>query len=223
MYMRPGFELFDATLHPWFTSGDLSHPPRCIIKSHELPDSALVDFEATFVHLVRDGRDVVVSKYFYESEFLVKNGLSAGPGKPFDRYVEETAAEWSRYVDAWRDRAGASARYEDFLADPVAALRELLLALTGEERRSEDLAPIVARYTREKFAASLGAAFQHNTFVRKGVAGDWVNHFSPADAAAFERAAGRSLVALGYERDAGWVAAAGRLQPPKNGSGSSNT
>ncbi len=35
-------------------------------------------------------------------------------------------------------------------------------------------------------------------FVRKGVAGDWRNHFQERHMAAFDKAAGEALEALGY-------------------------
>ena len=39
---------------------------------------------------------------------------------------------------------------------------------------------------------------------RKGIAGDWANHFSPRVAAAFRSRYGSLLVATGYEKDERW-------------------
>ena len=39
---------------------------------------------------------------------------------------------------------------------------------------------------------------------RKGIAGDWQNHFTPAIKYAFKNRYGRLLVATGYERDLNW-------------------
>ncbi|MEO0975506.1 MAG: sulfotransferase domain-containing protein, partial [Pseudomonadota bacterium] len=41
-------------------------------------------------------------------------------------------------------------------------------------------------------------------FDRKGVAGDWVNHFSDEDKARFKAIAGDLLITLGYEKDDDW-------------------
>jgi hypothetical protein len=41
-------------------------------------------------------------------------------------------------------------------------------------------------------------------FIRKGVVGDWVNHFSREAAEVFDWLAGDTLVSLGYEPDRGW-------------------
>jgi hypothetical protein len=41
-------------------------------------------------------------------------------------------------------------------------------------------------------------------FYRKGVAGDWKNHFTEEDKRAFKALAGDMLIRLGYERDLSW-------------------
>ena len=44
----------------------------------------------------------------------------------------------------------------------------------------------------------------HANHYRKGIAGDWRNHFSPAHAAVFRARHGELLVDLGYEADTAW-------------------
>jgi hypothetical protein len=58
--------------------------------------------------------------------------------------------------------------------------------------------------SKEKFSKSLDKAFKHNTFVRKGIAGDWKNHFDENHKAIFKRNAGEWLIKLGYEADLEW-------------------
>ena len=48
-------------------------------------------------------------------------------------------------------------------------------------------------------------AEDRGSFIRKGVAGDWVNHFTRETAELFDELAGDALVALGYESDRGWA------------------
>jgi hypothetical protein len=45
---------------------------------------------------------------------------------------------------------------------------------------------------------------------RKGISGDWVNHFTPQHAEAFQAYFGDLLVRLGYEEDSDWIASARR-------------
>ena len=193
---------FDLATHPWYAgaaSRDVSH--ACVVKSHELPDSPLtrrVSQPGTAtVHLIRDGRDVTVSKYFFERDFCVRNGILPSFDLSFGAYVAKTAAEWRAFVSAWSGRANVECRYEAFLEDPVAAAMTVLDAV-GRPVAVEAVRAAVAANTRERFARSLDATFAHNTFVRVGRSGDWANHFGPADRAAFARAAGELLRSLGY-------------------------
>ena len=51
-----------------------------------------------------------------------------------------------------------------------------------------------------------GQTDEHSHY-RKGVPGDWINHFSPVAVDAFKARFGDLLVKLGYETDENWVAA----------------
>lgn len=203
LYVRPGFDLFDLRQHPWYRDVDVpDHPTRSVIKSHELPNSQAVPFEVTQVHLVRDGRDVVVSKYFFERDFCVKNGILDSFDQSFESFVERESRQWADYVSSWLAQTDVvTIRYESFLADPVGELGALVTTLTGETLDEESLASVVAQFTRERFAAALDSTFKHNTFVRKGVHGDWMNHFGEKDLQAFELGAGDVLRRLGYDTD----------------------
>jgi hypothetical protein len=53
---------------------------------------------------------------------------------------------------------------------------------------------------RERGAGDTGSHY------RKGIAGDWVNHFTPRHASVFEELYGDILVRLGYEEDSDWAA-----------------
>jgi hypothetical protein len=199
IYMRPGFDQFETTHHPWYKNGAaLDFPTPSIIKSHELPGSALIDFEADYVHLVRDGRDVIVSRWFFDKDFLVKNGITASFDKNFDDYVEEKAIEWSSYILAWANTDTLTIRYEDFLNAPGANLGAVVQKISGITLPQSALENVVAMYTKEKLAESLSKTFKHNTFVRKGIAGDWMNHFSQRNSDCFASVASEAMALLGY-------------------------
>lgn len=199
-----GYRAFDIGKHPWYmdtSKPDL--PESCVIKSHERPNSPLIDFPAHFIHLVRDGRDVVVSKWFYESEFCVKNGIYERFDTPFDEYVPRVAAEWRSYVLVWLEAMPWHVRYEDFLQDPVGTLRGVLEALRLDVP-DDRIRQAVQVNSREHLRKKLDMTFSHNTFVRKGIAGDWRNHFREVHVQAFKEVAGDALIRLGYERDLDW-------------------
>ncbi|EIM96466.1 sulfotransferase [Paraburkholderia hospita] len=163
-----------------------------------MPHSPLIDFNVDFLHLVRDGRDVIVSKWFFDTDFMINNEISDSFTRSFDDYVEETTTAWSNYVTAWADTKTHTIRYEDFLANPHAALGATIKTMTGVDMPPSLLEYAVSAHTKEKFAQSLSRTFKHNTFVRKGVAGDWKNHFSDRNTECFNQIAAEAMALLGY-------------------------
>jgi len=204
IYVKTGFDRFDIREHPWYKDApSLELTDSCIIKSHEYPDSKLHDFPAQFIHLIRDGRDVVMSKYYYEKEFCVKNGIRASFDIPLDKYIENVAAEWARYELAWLDADVVECRYEELLEDAFSTLKSLLERLRIQAT-AEAINNGIQTNTREKMRDSFKRTFKHNTFVRKGIAGDWKNNFAQKHKEIFKSVAGEVLIMLRYEEDMSW-------------------
>ena len=204
IYVDDGFKAFDISKHPWY-AGSRSYglTNSCVIKSHEKPDSKLHKLDAQFIHMVRDGRDVVVSKYFYEKDFCVKNNIIEEFNYTLAQYIEKTSKDWAEYVSAWEDQQVITCRYESLLHDAFEELSRVFSLLNISVTEKAMKASIEAN-SKEKFSKSLDKAFKHNTFVRKGVAGDWKNHFSEKHKAIFKGNAGEWLIKLGYETDLEW-------------------
>jgi hypothetical protein len=199
LYVSDGYNVFDVTKHPWYVgASNLELTESCVIKSHELPTSGLLDFPAQFVHLVRDGRDVIVSRYFFEKDFSVANGIRSTFDTPFDDYVVEVADAWNSYVLAWLGSTPTFCRYEDFVRDTAGTIRKVLSDI-GIDAAAARIQAAVDANTKERISRSLDVAFKHNTFVRKGVPGDWVNYFSGKNLDTFRRLAGTALQRLGYQ------------------------
>jgi hypothetical protein len=155
---------------------------------------------ARFLHIVRDGRDVVPS--------IV--GMSFGP----DRFAEAVLF-WRRRVEQGRAegaRHGAARyreiRYDDLVADPESVLRAEVCPFLGLEYSDEML-----RY-HERADEVIGGlrATRHVQGVRRpptpGVR-DWRTALAPHDLQLFEALAGDLLDDLGYERSG--VPASGRV------------
>ncbi|OAI09648.1 hypothetical protein A1359_18715 [Methylomonas lenta] len=200
IYVRPGFDLFEIAKHPWYMGVEnFDFPIKSIIKSHELPNSSLIDFDARYIHLVRDGRDVVVSKWFFEKDFCVKNGITSLFDKNFDEYVEEVAQEWTKYVLDWMNQGVITIYYEDFLSAPEKYLDVLLKQVSDFHVQESVLKEVVSKHTKKNSSESLSKIFKHNTFVRKGISGDWKNHFSKKNIESFDSVARDAMLLLGYE------------------------
>ena len=187
--------------------------------------------DATLIAIIRDGRDACVSHAFHmlrreEVKWWADAEVYArarawhieGKGEPVPLFTPELL----RYAaDNWRTTAEGSLaaretfgrdylelRYEDLLADPAPGLRAVFEAL-GVDASDGVIDRCVAENSFEaKSGGRQPGEADPDSFVRKGVAGDWQNHFTPADRVLFHEVAGAALAGLGYESGDDWVAEA---------------
>jgi hypothetical protein len=162
--------------------------------------------EARFVHLIRDGRDVALSRR--------RRGMGA------DKPLAEVAELWQRRIHNARRQARRlrgrylELRYEDLVTDPEPGLRRVCelvdldfdAAMLEHERvAAERLAQMSgdlpakggrrARSGAERMHAH-ALASQPTTAARVEL---WRDGMSPGERAEFERVAGRLLAQLGYD------------------------
>jgi len=167
-----------------------------------LPFLDLVFPHAKFILLVRDGRDCAVSGWFHNRR--LSSDWLAETYPTFDSYAVDTAAGWAREQEIavkfseQRPERCLFVRYEDMAADAAGALGRTLRFLGVD-----DDAAIVADCCGKADFATLTSGRspgQEDTgsFFRKGIAGDWHNHFSAEANAAFVRQAGPWLKHFGY-------------------------
>jgi hypothetical protein len=163
---------------------------------------------ARFVHVVRDGRDVAVS--------VRAASRSWAPDWRGDvaRSVWTSAADWRNSLAAVRAATPAVAdrllevRYEDAIADPYAVYRRLY-EFAGIPYGDALLERVFDATDFERnFRPDEGQ------FRRAGRVGDWRTRFTTRDRIEFARAAGTTLVDLGYEdHPFRWVLPSARLRP----------
>ncbi len=190
--------------HPWYRGlTDVGMGKPCVMRGHEPPTSPLLDFPCTMIHLVRDARDVAVSRFHFEhlcSDLSLQKPLS----ETFAEYALKLASDWVTFVTAWQE-AGASqkvvlVRYEDMLLDTPGVVKRTFEDC-GYAVDDAAIGQAVMKNTkqnmRKELADSLGE--QLGRFVRKGVAGDWVNHFDDKTHRAFLAIAKPTMISLGYE------------------------
>ncbi len=180
--------------------------------------------------IMRDGRDIMVSAYYH---FLFHNESNLPYGvekrrrhlnfKDFDdiqtnlpRFIEylfrefpksgwSTRFNWAQFVDSWYGKPVALVRYEDLLTDPAKTLGKVLFQLTRKEFAAERLTEVADKFSFAKMTGRNPGEEKKNTFARKGIAGDWRNHFSQAAKQTFVHFGGEQLIKLGYEIDNQWV------------------
>ncbi len=132
---------------------------------------------------------------FIEFEFT-----HAGRGTPLN---------WRDHIEDWhRPESGGRVTYlsyEELRRDCAGALGRALEAVTGEAVDRWRLEATVEKMSMKRQTGRDPGQADPAHFVRKGIVGDWRNHFSREAAEVFNHLAGDALVRLGYERDRGWV------------------
>jgi hypothetical protein len=178
----------------------------------------------------RDGRDVMVSWYHQQliahewNERQVRRSRRELPLEDYGdvngnlpAFIEYAFTRphsprfsWADFVRRWHDRKDAThVRYENLRRDTAGELRRVVLGLTGQRLSPEEATAIAEEFSFERQAGRKAGEEDKRSFLRKGVVGDWRNHFSPEAKATFDRYAGDELILLRYERDRTWVEEAG--------------
>jgi len=158
-----------------------------------------------YIILIRDPRDVAVSWAFYRvlpkaSKFW--DGM-VGLSVPqrlefFIRHVLDRTMDWAI---EWRERMhperGLMVRYEDMLANTPGTMRSVLAHLSLP---SDDgfIARTVDKHTFKAATGRDAGEEKSGEFNRKGISGDWRNHFTPELIEQFRAKAGARMDALGY-------------------------
>lgn len=183
------------------------------------------------VYIYRDGRDVMVSYYFFRMARLDSQDEPAfarsmrrryaeilGPGfDPADvrrnlpafiraemRHSRGSRVNWPTHVREWLlpRRPGVSyVSYERLVTDPVVAMKETIRDMSMGVPNEERIDEVVRRHEFSRASGKVGL----EDVARKGIAGDWRNHFSRRAGETFCEFAGEELVALGYEADNSWL------------------
>ena len=192
---------------------DMSRP--LIIKSHDTYDV----YEHLYpkkkcIYIYRDGRDVLLSFYFFRKAFSVNEEtiferignekvLTARTSKAvkfeaeeFAEFLRKHASEWANHVEAWLNADDVFIlSYEDLHHDFSGKLMEIIAYLGIE--------PVVSVvHVKKEYADDFRQLFSGDSrqFFRKGIIGDWQNYFTEEHSRIFSELAGDLLIKLGYEQ-----------------------
>jgi hypothetical protein len=195
----------------------------CVVHSHWLPSHRL----PRTIYVVRDGRDVLVSRYFYEARAVraPRNPRGGrlrrerfarlyGPQVDLDdaranlpKFIADemtapqlTGVNWPEHVRRWLAQPGervAVVRYEALHADVCAALGPAFEQLTGQPTDRDYLRLAADRFD---FAAQArrNQLRDDAALMRTGAVGGWRDHFTDEARAVFDRHAGDLLRELNY-------------------------
>lgn len=195
-----------------------------VVHGHELPSNAY----PIGVYVVRDGRDVMVSSYFHMRADLLAGGkynrysavfrqfdLNAPAQENLPKFIESQASvplcrdgNWGKHVSAYFQLSQPCLkllRYEALRSEPIAAFSTLIEAMTGSQADEAHVHESIGRFSFERLAERTPKSENNNSYLRKGVIGDWRNHFNRASAYKFDKHFGEALIDCGYESDHDWV------------------
>lgn len=169
------------------------------------------DLHRPYVVIIRDLRDVVVSGYHYLHNISMhekaKRYRSLDPSEGMEEWMHEKLADRVAWIDGWRTgmdvRRGRLVQYEQLLADPLVEFGAIC------EHFEVDVTPaqverIVERHSFKRATGRTPGQADAGSFNRKGIAGDWKNHFTPALTETFKSLTGDALVRWGYETGVDW-------------------
>lgn len=198
--------------------------------------------EGKVIHIIRDGRDVCVSKRFH---FLRMGVYYLGEEKsallrflhrfsPSRRVVGRLRRKLGWFGENWFITPGTDAPL--FTGESLTKYAEDWKRVTHynlefQRKRPSQILPVRYERLKENGESELkrvfeflgctsddatvsriisGNAFEKqkksgsSSFFRKGISGDWRNHFTPVDIELFKSIAGDLLVELGYEMNNNW-------------------
>ena len=189
--------------------------PTVYMSKHDFDQVVLPEGSTRFV-VIRDLRDTLVSAFFsFKSshpvipgfsiktrQFIQESDIESGLLHLMDHFLEKCATIQLSWLEARDDLV---LKYEDLLTDDLSLLEFALidhcrLPVTREAFREAVLA---ARFEALTGGRTRGCE-DVSAHERKGIAGDWRNHFTERVKRAFKARYGGLLVAAGYETDLSW-------------------
>jgi len=206
-------------LEPWKRNLPAVQP--CIYHMHRFIPLDSVRWRT--IYMMRDGRDTMVSKYFHIAREggLLKKRLETYLGRPvryedtrinlpeFIRFLQGNriaSVDYKTHIEGWKRHCDkyVPLRYEDLLADTESELARVISAVAKHEADAEHIRAAVERHDFTHLTARSRGEEDRASFIRKGIAGDWRNHFTAESGRVFDEYAGDLLFELGYESDPRW-------------------
>lgn len=176
-----------------------------IIKEHVSYNQAATMFIKRAIYIVRDGRDAMVSYWYFCNQ-------RDGTAIPFSEFIELSArpdhsyGPWKAHVTGWLNAsldAKLVLRYEDMLTDTVGCLQKALefaeIDVTdGSVAKAVERASFDSMRKLEKTKGFKLEMLKPVEFVREGKQGSWKNTFGPGDMERFNRFHGGCVPELSY-------------------------
>ncbi|XP_067458649.1 amine sulfotransferase-like [Thunnus thynnus] len=206
---------FNADLIPWIEVNDsrqtfITAPSPRLRVSHlpyQLMPSALSQKRGKVIYVARNPKDVLVS-YFYFHKIATMLETPKDFHDFFEKFMkgEVFGCSWFEHIRTWYshkdDMNMLFITYEEMIQDLQSAVERISLFL-GKELTDEQLTNVVKYSTFNNMKKIPQANYEqisldllnHNqgTFMRKGIIGDWKNHFTVAQNERFDEVFQREM------------------------------
>lgn len=185
-------------------AGRSKTPIALIVKTHNLPSPGF-NLTDNVVFLTRDPRDVAVAFYYFS-----RNLCRAGSWNWRNRIHSIpllgdllVAFRWGRHYRRWKHIPAHKVRYEDLRADTAGTLKNILAYLKVEvDPALVDEAVAIFDY-ENMYGRKRGVENKFSMDARKGIVGDYRNHFSWLMNRMFWKICSKEAEAAGYRLDGG--------------------
>lgn len=180
--------------------------------------------------VMRDGRDVMVSAYFHflfdgegKSSKAVDYHRKQLQFDDYNRVVENlptfikymftdfaqknfTHFSWSEMVQNTIKFKNyiCVVKYESLLKDAAGQLQKAIAFYDFPDPGIKKLRRIVEKHSFENVTKRKQGEENRNSFIRRGISGDWKNYFNEEACTVFKEHGGEALIAAGYEVNLNW-------------------
>lgn len=157
--------------------------------------------QSKIIHVIRDGRDCATSNWFFNLSGMKNNRV---PAESFEDFVSKEMKKWTTSINmaqAVGNNIGdryTEVRYEELLDQPSIVMSRMLRFL-GVDNDQEIIEKCIGNASFEKMGSGPSQGSENSTFfLRKGVSGDWKEHFNQDLSKQAWSIAGDLLESLGY-------------------------
>lgn len=155
-----------------------------------------------FIHVIRDGRDVVCSLRHHPRERVIRGRIvQMNPNNPVSKSAQRWVNDTMRGIAFRGHLRYMEVRYEDLVRDPEAGFRRVF-EFIEEPFEPRVLDPDAVAPKRP--GQNLNNAGASAPISARSV-GRWKNDLSPSEQQDFVNIAGELLIALGYETSHAWA------------------
>lgn len=163
----------------------------------------------------RDPRDIIISRYFHllkkpkqpwEPNYMDYTKVSKNNG--LMNSIEVVSSDINEWIKGWKNIMKNNVikclliTYEDLLRNPKKSFRSIL-DFYGINYNESDLDKYIEKAGKKK-KFNIGRSPGHQATFRKGISGDWKNHFTDEHKEKIKEKMGNLLIELGYEKDLNW-------------------